>query len=200
MQITTRFNICNFKFINKNNKTLYNLNNTTYTSNFKNYYNYNNILGYQINQRSFISTNTTQNLANTFLRIGRLNHVAIAVSDLSSATAIYRDILHAKVSEPVAQKEHGVTTVFVELDNTKLELLEPLGEKSPIKNFLDKKPSGGIHHVCLEVDDIYVAVKELKEKGIKILDPEPKIGAHGKPVVFIHPKEFNGVLLELEQK
>jgi len=104
------------------------------------------------------------------------------------------------VSAPVPQAEHGVTTVFVDLGNTKLELLHPLGENSPIRNFLQKKPEGGIHHICIEVDDINVAVKQLQADGIKVLDPKPKIGAHGKPVVFIHPKSVTGVLLELEQK
>ncbi|GAA4523692.1 methylmalonyl-CoA epimerase [Chelativorans composti] len=130
----------------------------------------------------------------------RLNHVAIAVPDLSAAAAIYRDTLGAKVSAPQSLPEHGVTVVFVELDNTKIELLEPLGEKSPIASFLDKSPSGGIHHVCYEVDDIIAARDHLKEKGARILgDGEPKTGAHGKPVLFLHPKDFNGTLVELEQ-
>lgn len=130
----------------------------------------------------------------------RLNHVAIAVPDLSAAAAIYRDTLGAKVSAPQSLPEHGVTVVFVELDNTKIELLEPLGEKSPIASFLDKSPSGGIHHVCYEVDDIIAARDHLKEKGARILgDGEPKTGAHGKPVLFLHPKDFNGCLIELEQ-
>jgi methylmalonyl-CoA epimerase len=130
----------------------------------------------------------------------RLNHVAIAVPDLSAAAAIYRDTLGARVSAPQSLPEHGVTVVFVELDNTKIELLEPLGEKSPIASFLDKSPSGGIHHVCYEVDDIIAARDHLKEKGARILgDGEPKTGAHGKPVLFLHPKDFNGTLVELEQ-
>jgi len=134
------------------------------------------------------------------LRLGRLNHVAIAVSNMEKASSLYRDVLGAKVSEAVPQVEHGVTTVFVDLGNTKIELLHPLGEKSPIQNFLDKKPEGGVHHICIEVDDIHFAVEKLQEKGIKIIDPKPKIGAHGKPVVFLHPKSMNGVLVELEQK
>jgi len=109
-------------------------------------------------------------------------------------------VFGAKVSAPVAQKEHGVTTVFVDLGNTKIELLHPLGDKSPISKFLEKKPEGGIHHICLEVDDINSALKDLQAKGVKPIDPQPKIGAHGKPVVFLHPKSMNGVLVELEQK
>ena len=132
--------------------------------------------------------------------IGRLNHVAIAVPDLESAAANYRDTLGAKVSAPQPLPEHGVTVVFVELPNTKIELLEPLGDASPIKGFLDKNPSGGIHHVCYEVADIIAARDRLKAEGARILgDGEPKIGAHGKPVLFLHPKDFSGTLLELEQ-
>ena len=130
----------------------------------------------------------------------RLNHVAIAVTDLESATANYRDTLGAKVSEPQALPEHGVTVVFVELDNTKIELLEPLGEGSPIAAFLEKNPSGGMHHVCYEVENILAARDQLKAKGARVLgDGEPKTGAHGKPVLFLHPKDFNGTLVELEQ-
>eukprot|EP01132_Coremiostelium_polycephalum_P001280 gene1280-1615_t len=131
--------------------------------------------------------------------LGRFNHVAIAVPDLKASSNMYRNAFGAKVSEPVDQVEHGVTTVFIELDNTKIELLHPFGEKSPIAKFLEKNPSGGIHHVCLEVDDINSAINELKDK-VKFINPEPKIGAHGKPVVFIHPKSMDGVLVELEQK
>ncbi len=132
--------------------------------------------------------------------IGRLNHVAIATRDIAAATAIYRDTLGAKVSGQVPQPDHGVTTVFVELPNTKIELLEPLGANSPIAKFLEKNPGGGIHHVCYEVDDINAAVKQMKEKGATITGTgEPRIGAHGKPVVFLHPKDFNGTLIELEQ-
>ncbi|MDJ0929694.1 methylmalonyl-CoA epimerase [Breoghania sp.] len=132
--------------------------------------------------------------------IGRLNHVAIAVSDTEAATAIYRDTLGAHVSQTAPQPNHGVTTVFIELPNTKIELLEPLGENSPISKFLEKNPSGGIHHVCYEVDDIIAARDELKAKGARVLgDGEPRIGAHGKPVLFLHPKDFLGTLTELEQ-
>lgn len=132
--------------------------------------------------------------------LDRLNHVAIAVPDLGRATALYRDTLGAKVSPPQPEPAHGVTVVFVELANTKIELLEPLGDASPIKGFLDKNPSGGIHHICYEVSDIAGAAAQLKAKGARILgDGNPKIGAHGKPVLFLHPKDFNGTLVELEQ-
>ncbi|OIQ97253.1 lactoylglutathione lyase [mine drainage metagenome] len=132
--------------------------------------------------------------------IGKLNHVAIAVPDLDAAVRTYRDVLGAKVSAPVPQPAHGVTVVFVQLDNTKVELLHPLGEKSPIQGFLDKNPSGGIHHVCYEVADILAARDQLKASGARVLgDGEPRIGAHDKPVLFLHPKDFNGTLVELEQ-
>lgn len=132
--------------------------------------------------------------------IGRLNHVAIAVPDLEAATATYRDTLGAKVSQPQAEPDHGVTVVFIELPNTKIELLEPLGENSPIQAFLDRSPAGGIHHVCYEVDDIIAARDRLRSQGARVLgDGEPKTGAHGKPVLFLHPKDFNGTLVELEQ-
>ena len=132
--------------------------------------------------------------------IGRLNHVAIAVPDLDAATATYRDTLGAKVSEPQPEPDHGVTVVFVDLGNTKVELLHPLGEGSPIAGYLAKNPSGGMHHVCYEVDDIISARDKLKSEGARVLgDGEPKIGAHGKPVLFLHPKDFNGTLVELEQ-
>ena len=132
--------------------------------------------------------------------IGRLNHVAIAVRDLKAATAVYRDTLGAKVSEPDAIPEHGVTVVFVSLPNTKIELLEPLGADSPIAKFLDRNPDGGIHHVCYEVDDIHAARERLIATGAKVLGSgEPRIGAHGKPVIFLHPKDFCGTLVELEQ-
>ncbi|MBH0239767.1 methylmalonyl-CoA epimerase [Methylobrevis albus] len=132
--------------------------------------------------------------------IGRLNHVAIAVPDLGAATALYRDTLGATVTPPKAEPDHGVTVVFIELPNTKIELLEPLGENSPIAAFLAKSPSGGIHHVCYEVDDILAARDRLKASGARVLGTgEPKIGAHGKPVLFLHPKDFNGTLVELEQ-
>ena len=132
--------------------------------------------------------------------IGRLNHVAIAVRDLVSATALYRDTLGAKVSEPLPQPAHGVTVVFIELPNTKIELLEPLGEASPIAKFLERNPDGGMHHICYEVDDILAARDKLKAEGARVLgDGEPKTGAHGTPVLFLHPKDFNGTLIELEQ-
>jgi methylmalonyl-CoA/ethylmalonyl-CoA epimerase len=132
--------------------------------------------------------------------IGRLNHVAIAVPDLADAMAIYRNALGAKVSEPLAQPEHGVTVAFVTLPNTKIELLEPLGENSPIAAFLARNASGGIHHVCYEVTDIRAARDQLKTAGARVLgDGEPKIGAHGKPVLFLHPKDFCGTLVEIEQ-
>jgi methylmalonyl-CoA/ethylmalonyl-CoA epimerase len=132
--------------------------------------------------------------------IGRLNHVAIAVKDLAAATAVYRDTLGGKVSEPHAIPEHGVTVVFVELPNTKIELLQPLGEASPIAAYLEKNPSGGMHHVCFEVDDIIAARDHLKAAGARVIgNGEPKIGAHGKPVLFLHPKDFLGTLTELEQ-
>ena len=132
--------------------------------------------------------------------IGRLNHVAIATKNIAAAAKVYKDTLGAKVSEPVAQPDHGVTTVFVELPNTKIELLEPLGENSPIAKFLEKNPSGGMHHVCYEVDDIYAARDQMKKQGATITGTgEPRIGAHGKPVIFLHPKDFVGTLVELEQ-
>jgi len=132
--------------------------------------------------------------------IGRLNHVAIAAPDLAAATALYRDTLGAKVSEPLPQPAHGVTVVFIELPNTKIELLEPLGEASPILKFLERNPDGGMHHICYEVDDIRAARDKLKAEGARVLgDGEPKTGAHGKPVLFLHPKDFNGTLIELEQ-
>ncbi|MDG2205729.1 MAG: methylmalonyl-CoA epimerase [Alphaproteobacteria bacterium] len=132
--------------------------------------------------------------------IGRLNHVAIAVPDLEVATATYRDTLGATVSAQMAEPDHGVTVVFVKLPNTKIELLHPLGENSPIAAFLDKNPSGGMHHVCYEVDDIIKARDQMKSEGARVLgDGEPKIGAHGKPVLFLHPRDFCGTLVELEQ-
>jgi methylmalonyl-CoA/ethylmalonyl-CoA epimerase len=132
--------------------------------------------------------------------IGRLNHVAIAVKDLAKASAVYENALGANVGPPLTQPEHGVTVVFIELPNTKIELLEPLGEGSPIAKFLEKSPDGGIHHVCYEVDDIIEARDQLKAQGARVLgDGNPKIGAHGKPVLFLHPKDFCGTLVELEQ-
>jgi methylmalonyl-CoA/ethylmalonyl-CoA epimerase len=132
--------------------------------------------------------------------IGRLNHVAIAVRDIAKATALYRDTLGVKVSAAMPQPDHGVTTVFINLPNTKIELLEPLGTNSPIAKFLDRNPDGGIHHICYEVDDIKAARERLTAQGARVLGSgEPKIGAHGKPVLFLHPKDFNGTLVELEQ-
>ena len=132
--------------------------------------------------------------------IGRLNHVAIAVPDIAAAAKQYRDVLGAEISAIEDQPEHGVQTVFIALPNTKIELLGVLGTDSPIAGFLDKNPSGGIHHVCYEVDDILVARDRLKDSGARVLGSgEPKIGAHGKPVLFLHPKDFNGTLVELEQ-
>lgn len=132
--------------------------------------------------------------------IGRLNHVAIAVPDLKAAAAQYRDTLGAKVGAPQDEPDHGVTVVFIELPNTKVELLYPLGEASPIRGFLDKNPAGGIHHMCYEVDDILAARDKLTAAGARVLgDGNPKTGAHGKPVLFLHPKDFNGCLIELEQ-
>ena len=132
--------------------------------------------------------------------IGRLNHVAIAVPDLAAAAAQYETTLGATVGAPQDEPDHGVTVVFIELPNTKIELLYPLGENSPIQGFLDKNPSGGIHHMCFEVEDILAARDTLKAQGARVLGTgEPKIGAHGKPVLFLHPKDFNGCLIELEQ-
>ncbi len=132
--------------------------------------------------------------------IGRLNHVAIVVPDLARAATTYRDTLGAAVSDPVALPEHGVTTVFVDLGNTKVELLHPLGDASPIAKFLERNPDGGMHHVCYEVDDIRAAAGRLAADGARVLgDGEPRIGAHGKPVLFLHPKDFCGTLVELEQ-
>ena len=132
--------------------------------------------------------------------IGRLNHVAIAVPDLDHAVAQYRDTLGAQVGAPQDEPDHGVTVVFITLPNTKIELLHPLGADSPIAAFLQKNPAGGIHHVCYEVDDIAAAAGRLRENGARVLGSgDPKIGAHGKPVLFLHPKDFNGTLIELEQ-
>ena len=132
--------------------------------------------------------------------IGNLNHVAIVVPDLAAAADVYRNTLGAQVSEPVPLPDHGVTTVFVELGNTKIELLHPLGPDSPIATFLERNPSGGMHHVCYEVEDILAARDRLRAEGARVLgDGEPRAGAHGKPVLFLHPKDFCGTLVELEQ-
>ena len=132
--------------------------------------------------------------------IGKLNHVAVAVPDLAAACAVYRDTLGARVSAPLDLPAHGVTTVFVELANTKIELLHPLGQDSPISAFLERNPAGGVHHVCYEVEDIRAARDRLTASGARVLgDGEPSVGAHGKPVLFLHPKDFCGTLIELEQ-
>jgi methylmalonyl-CoA/ethylmalonyl-CoA epimerase len=132
--------------------------------------------------------------------IGRLNHVAIAVPDLDKVAQVYRDTLGATVSPPVPLPEHGVTTIFITLPNTKIELIAPLGAASPIEKFLERNPDGGMHHICYEVDDIRAARDRLRRAGARVLgDGEPKIGAHGKPVLFLHPKDFSGTLIELEQ-
>jgi methylmalonyl-CoA/ethylmalonyl-CoA epimerase len=132
--------------------------------------------------------------------IGRLNHVAIVVPDLVAASAVYRQALDARVSEPQALPAHGVTVVFVELPNTKIELLEPLGEASPVRGFLDRNPAGGMHHLCYEVDDIIAARDRLCAQGVRVLgDGEPRLGAHDKPALFLHPKDFCGTLIELEE-
>ena len=130
----------------------------------------------------------------------KLNHVAIATNDLTKASDVYTNILGAKASRAIDMPEHGVTTVFIELDNTKIELLAPLGENSPIEKFLQRNPDGGMHHICYEVEDIISARDKLVSEGARVLgNPEPKIGAHGKPVLFLHPKDFCGTLIELEQ-
>ena len=132
--------------------------------------------------------------------IGKLNHIAIATPNLDKAIRTYKDILGAKISAPLDQIEHGVKVVFIEIPNTKIELLEPLGENSPIENFLEKNKKGGIHHICFEVEDIDSAILRLKKEGATVLgDGKAKIGAHGKPVIFLHPKDFNGTLIELEE-
>ena len=132
--------------------------------------------------------------------IGKLNHVAIVVPDLEAASATYANTLGASVSEPRDLPEHGVTTVFVELPNTKIELLQPLGETSPIRKHLERNPDGGVHHLCYEVEDIEVASRQLQEQGARVLgNGKPRIGAHGKPVLFLHPKDFLGTLIEIEQ-
>ncbi|XP_072320822.1 methylmalonyl-CoA epimerase, mitochondrial [Eucyclogobius newberryi] len=140
-----------------------------------------------------------QGVPGSVWKLGRLNHIAIAVPDMEKATSLYRDVLGATVSDQVPLLEHGVYTVFVELGNTKLELLHPLGEKSPIAGFLQKNKAGGMHHICIEVDNINAAIADLKAKNIRTLSAEPRIGAHGKPVMFLHPKDCDGVLVELEE-
>lgn len=138
-------------------------------------------------------------MAGPVWNLGRLNHVAIAVPDLEKAIAFYKNVLGAQISDVVPLPEHGVSVVFVNLGNTKMELLHPLGSNSPIAGFLKKNEAGGMHHICIEVDDINKAVMDLKSKKIRSLSEGAKIGAHGKPVIFLHPKDCGGVLVELEQ-
>ncbi|XP_056425254.1 methylmalonyl-CoA epimerase, mitochondrial [Hyla sarda] len=145
------------------------------------------------------SATLDQKIPNALWNLGRLNHVAIAVPDLQKAKSLYQNVLGAKVSETIPLPDHGVYTIFVELGNTKLELLHPLGQNSPISGFLQKNKAGGMHHICIEVDDIKKAMADLKQKNIRLLSDEPKTGAHGKPVVFLHPKDCDGVLVELEE-
>uniref|UniRef100_A0A224YYS2 Methylmalonyl-CoA epimerase, mitochondrial n=1 Tax=Rhipicephalus zambeziensis TaxID=60191 RepID=A0A224YYS2_9ACAR len=149
--------------------------------------------------RPVVRSLQTSSITRQKWKILKLNHVAMATLQLEKVASFYRDTLGLKVSEPVPQNEHGVTTVFVDVGNTKFELLLPLGDKSPIANFLEKNKGGGTHHVCLEVDDIEAAVADLKQKGIRMLAEKTRIGAHGKPVMFLHPKDCGGVLVELEQ-
>eukprot|EP00871_Galdieria_phlegrea_P004995 jgi/Galph1/5497/GphlegSOOS_G4193.1 len=144
--------------------------------------------------------NFCSNSKDNVSKIGSLNHVAIAVKNLEQAANYYRNALGATVSEPQPLMEHGVTVVFVRLGNTNIELLEPLGNASPIAKFLENNKSGGLHHICLEVEDIESAIKRVKSHGVRCLSDKPKIGAHGKPVMFLHPKDCNGVLTELEQR
>ncbi|KAG9489464.1 hypothetical protein GDO78_005435 [Eleutherodactylus coqui] len=154
-----------------------------------------------IHTRRNISSSQTsvQKTPSALWNLGRLNHVAIAVPDLEKAKSLYQNVLGAKVSETIPLPDHGVYTIFVELGNTKLELLHPLGQNSPISGFLQKNKAGGMHHICIEVDDIKKAMSDLKQKNIRLLSEEPKTGAHGKPVVFLHPKDCDGVLVELEE-
>ncbi|XP_003986940.1 methylmalonyl-CoA epimerase, mitochondrial [Felis catus] len=149
--------------------------------------------------KALSTSQSSHQVAGPVWNLGRLNHVAIAVPDLEKAKAFYENVLGAQVSEVVPVPEHGVSVVFVNLGNTKMELLHPLGNDSPIAGFLQRNKAGGMHHVCIEVDDINAAVMDLKEKKIRILSEDPKIGAHGKPVIFLHPKDCGGVLVELEQ-
>ncbi|XP_077562479.1 methylmalonyl-CoA epimerase, mitochondrial-like [Haemaphysalis longicornis] len=149
--------------------------------------------------RPLVRSLQTSRICHKSWKVVKVNHVAMATLDLEKLTRFYRDTLGLKVSEAVPQKEHGVTTVFVDVGNTKFELLLPLGDKSPIANYLEKNKGGGAHHVCIEVDDIEAAVADLKKKGVRMLADATKIGAHGKPVMFLHPKDCGGVLVELEQ-
>eukprot|EP00096_Caligus_rogercresseyi_P004323 TRINITY_DN1854_c0_g1_i5.p2 TRINITY_DN1854_c0_g1~~TRINITY_DN1854_c0_g1_i5.p2 ORF type:complete len:160 (-),score=27.02 TRINITY_DN1854_c0_g1_i5:1348-1827(-) len=154
------------------------------------------MIGGQILKRGFSSA---KNLGSNLWSLGKLNHVAIATKDLDKSINFYKNVLGANVSSPENLPDHGVTVVFVALENTKIELLHPFGDNSPIQSFLDKNADGGIHHVCIEVDNIEEAVKTVKEKNIRCLAKETKIGAHGKPVMFLHPKDCSGVLVELQQ-
>ncbi|XP_038389612.1 methylmalonyl-CoA epimerase, mitochondrial isoform X5 [Canis lupus familiaris] len=149
--------------------------------------------------RTFSTSQSSLQVAGPVWNLGRLNHIAVAVPDLEKAKAFYKNILGAQISEVVPLPEHGVSVVFVNLGNTKMELLHPLGNDSPIAGFLQKNKAGGMHHICIEVDDINAAVMDLKEKNIRSLSEETKIGAHGKPVIFLHPKDCGGILVELEQ-
>ncbi|KAJ5075120.1 methylmalonyl-coa epimerase [Anaeramoeba ignava] len=170
--------------------------------------NFKNSLSSSFNSIPFQSTNNflTRKLTTIFkeekkenFEIGRFNHIAIAVPDLKKAGEMYKNTFGAEISEIMHLPEHGVSTIFVKLANTKIELLHPLGEKSPIKGFLEKNPMGGIHHMCLEVENIQKAIKQMEKSNIKTIGKEPKIGAHNKPVIFLHPKSVGGVLIELEQ-
>ncbi|CAL8403852.1 unnamed protein product [Boreogadus saida] len=145
------------------------------------------------------STSRRSRVPGSLWKLGKLNHIAIAVPDIEKATSLYRDVLGATVSDKLPLPDHGVYTVFVELGNTKLELLHPLGDKSPISGFLQKNKSGGLHHICIEVEDINAAIAALRVKNIRTLSAMPQIGAHGKPVIFLHPKDCDGVLVELEE-
>ncbi|XP_062947786.1 methylmalonyl-CoA epimerase, mitochondrial isoform X1 [Cynocephalus volans] len=149
--------------------------------------------------RAFSTSQSSHQVAGPVWNLGRLNHVAIAVPDLEKAMAFYKNILGAQVSKVVPLPEHGVSVVFVNLGNTKIELLHPLGNDSPVAGFLQKKKAGGMHHICVEVDNINAVVMDLKKKKIRSLSEEAKVGAHGKPVIFLHPKDCGGVLIELEQ-
>ncbi|XP_010968479.1 methylmalonyl-CoA epimerase, mitochondrial [Camelus ferus] len=149
--------------------------------------------------KTFSTSQSSLQVPDASWNLGHLNHVAVAVPDLEKAKVLYKDVLGAQVSEAVPLPEHGVSVVFVNLGNTKIELLHPLGSDSPVAGFLQKNKAGGMHHVCIEVDDINAAMADLKAKKIRILSEEAKIGAHGKPVIFLHPKDCGGVLVELEQ-
>lgn len=153
-----------------------------------------------VSNKSFTKSLLSGYIPNTLWKLGKLNHVAIAVPNMENAVNLYKNVLNAQnVSEKQAQPEHGVYTVFINLGNTKIELLEPYGDNSPIQAFLDKNKMGGMHHICIEVDNIREAMKSCKENKVRCLTAEPKIGAHGKHVVFLHPKDCYGTLVELEE-